>query len=507
MMNMPKVNVPALPVLGHVCDCPEPHRMPDANAEEVDAYFRVSEDKRIGGVEELAVERQRWTVCRMCGERNWKIVRVWVDNDKSATSGVYRPAFEGTLVHPDTKVIVTWHTDRYVRLRKQLERVIEKGLLVHAAKAGSHDLSNPTGIATAMTVTTWAQHEGELKALRQKEQNRQVAVNGAPRWWNRTPFGFNPDTSHHATQAPALRKVYENLLLGASMGSQVRWLNEKGLISNTGAQWKYGSLRHVLMAPRNAGIRTYTTTLNKGTPREQQVVEEFKGTWQPIVTEETYRAVVHLLQDPSRFSGGPRNGKQAKYLITGIAVCGNCGAGIHAHKVTGQRRSGSVEYRYYTCRTPSRCCNHDMDFVDSYVLRKAIEKLGEDDFRRVWDIEDTDTQPAIIEKARLTENIKLLGEQFALDKIPLEAMIAGTEKAKARIKEIDTLLVQAGSSAPVAALMADRELLWQQMEDGSLDLERQRQLLMAVFSEIKLLPRKRSREMRGDMIVLVPRTP
>lgn len=501
--------LPAAPVTGYVCSCPEPHRQPGPDAEEVDLYLRISSDKRLGGIEQVAVERQTREVCKMCGERNWRIVRVWTDNDISATSGEYRPAFEGTLLYPATRVIVTYHSDRYVRLLRELERVIDKGILVHAVHAGTHDLATATGRATARTVTTWAQHEGELKSVRQKSQNRQSAVNGEPRWWPRVPFGYNADHSQNPKQAAALRKVYDNLLMGATMVSQIRWLNDQGLISNTGAKWAHGSLRHVIMSPRNAGIRTYTTTLHKGTAREERIIEEIgKGDWEPIVPEPTYRAVVALLSDPVRFTGGPRTGKEPTYLLTKLAVCAECGGGIKVNRRGGKDVPEDKRFGYYVCRE-NRCVNYRVDSTDSIVLRKVISLLQEPEFRSAWGGADpVNVEPAIMEKARIQESLKELAEDRVMGLLSRDAMLSATEKANKRIDEINTLLAQAGSAGPIADLLADLDYVWQEMtKEGEEGFNRRRQIVMSVCKRIALTRQDNRRGVQENSIIIEPRMP
>lgn len=514
MTSTRTARVPAAPEIGYVCTCPRPHRQPGPDAEEVDLYRRISIDKRIGGVEELAIERQTEEVCKMCGEMNKRIVRVWTDNDLSATSGVYRPAFEGILLHPQAKVVVTWHTDRFVRLTKELERVIERGVTIHAVKAGAHDLSSVTGQATAKTQTTWAQHEVELKAERQRSQNRQSALRGRPRWWGRTPFGYNKDGSQNPEQARALKAAYEALLMGATVASQVRYLNNKGLVSNTGARWQHGSLRHVLLNPRNAGIRTYTTVVNKGTPRAEKVTEEIgRGDWEPIVSEETYRAVVHILNDSKRLSGGPRTGKEPLYLLTSFARCGKCGSTVNVRRRGGKGVPEEKRYAYYSCRA-KQCISHRVYETDSIVLTRVIELLQDERFRSAWRVsESVDVQPLIMEKAALEQSKKELTELLVDKMIDREQLIAGTEKANRRISEINALLAQAGSQESIADLVADEEPMWEQFEEWLANpregdnLENARRRVQAVCQSITLLPRNNSPKISRDLIVIEPRLP
>lgn len=122
-----------------------------------------------------------------------EVGQVWVDNDLSATkANVVRPDFEA-MIASKPQAIVCWHTDRLIRVTKDLERVIELGVNVHAVMAGHLDLSTPAGRAVARTVTAWATYEGEQKAERQKLANIQNARAGKPYTPGIRPFGYGDD--------------------------------------------------------------------------------------------------------------------------------------------------------------------------------------------------------------------------------------------------------------------------------------------------------------------------
>src|SRR3954467_5697610 len=116
---------------------------PGARNELVQAsiYVRISLDKTGEG---LGVERQEEACRKLCADHRWQVREVFCDNDISATTGKRRPGFEALLAS-DPEVIVVWHTDRLVRLSRDLERVIDLECNVFAVTAGHIDLSNPAG--------------------------------------------------------------------------------------------------------------------------------------------------------------------------------------------------------------------------------------------------------------------------------------------------------------------------------------------------------------------------
>ena len=99
-----------------------------------------------------------------------------------------------------------------------------------------------------------------------------------------------------------------------------------------------------------------------------QVVGE--ADWQAIVAPDDWRRVQARLADPERraprrTATGPVN------LLTGIARCGVCGAGL----VDGQDRGR----RQYVCRAAGFHVARDMHYLDAYVTAIVLERLASAD--------------------------------------------------------------------------------------------------------------------------------
>lgn len=295
-------------------------------------YLRISQDATgtAAGVARQEAE------CRALAVRlGLDVGTVYVDNDLSATSGRVRPGFEALLADAPG-VVVCWHTDRLVRVSRDLERVLDLGLTVHAVTAGHLDLSTPAGRAVARTVTAWATYEGEQKAARQRSRNAQDAGLGRP-YWRRRPFGWNLDGSMVPAEAEAIREGCARILAGWSLAAVTRAWNEAGHLtpvsgSMGGMAWTTQGVRRVLIAHRIAGIREYQGA-------------EYPGTWTPAVPEDTWRAVRAVLLDPRRNSK-VRTGKVATSLLAGIARCGKCGGLMHTDTSRGDPAYRCTENRH-----------------------------------------------------------------------------------------------------------------------------------------------------------------
>lgn len=322
-------------------------------------YLRISLD-RTG--ESLGVQRQE-TECRALADRlGLRVVKVYTDNDISATSRKRRPGFEQLLTdHPNGGVVVVWHTDRLVRLSKELERVLDHKLTVHAVAAGTLDLSTPAGRATARTVTAWAQYEGEQKALRQKSANRQGAEAGEAYSGGRRRFGYDRNlvgegrTQRTITHTPrpeeaeAVRDGYARLLAGQTLADVSRAWNKEGLLTVAGNRWQGTTVKQALVRPFYAGLRVYEG-------------QEFRGEWEPLVSEDQWRAVCSLLSAPERAYKGSR---EPVTLLAGIAGC-ECGQPIYTDNSRGRRR--------YRCH-PNKHLSRAVDAIDDEVLTLTASLL------------------------------------------------------------------------------------------------------------------------------------
>lgn len=316
---------------------------------DVALYLRLSLDRNGTGA---GVDRQEAECRAYAAERGWTVSAVYVDNDLSATSGRRRPAFEDLLNDAPAAVLV-WHTDRLVRVSRDLERVLDRLTVVHAVTAGQLDLSTPTGRAMARTLTAWATFEGEHKAERQRAEAFQRAQAGRPNW-PRRPFGYELDGSLRAAEADAIRDAYASVLAGVSRHEIARRWNAQGLVGPLkGQPWTPAGVRFILQSPRNAGLREY----------RGRIVGD--GTWTPVVDRETWEGVLAVLQRAKSVRQG--TGREVVSLLSGIATCTNGHAIVGGYKTA----AGTLTYR---C-TGGCCSNVPREAVDAYVWALAVSQL------------------------------------------------------------------------------------------------------------------------------------
>lgn len=438
-------------------------------------YCRLSQDKTGLG---LGVERQEQACREHAAARGWVVREVIVDNDVSATSGKHRPGFERLLGMGGGVVVLVWHVDRLVRLTRELERVIDAGLVVHAVQAGYLDLSTPTGRAMARTVAAWSQHEGDLRTERQLLQQAQRVESGGW-WWSRRPFGFEMDGSLRGVEAGALADGYRWVLDGVSLtGVAERW-NGLGLRTSAGSLWGCGSVRAVLRAPRNAGLLSHRGRV-VGPAGHGVVVDRFLWDAVQRVFEGRVRGV-------GSGSGKTRN------LLSRFGLCGVCGGGL----VVGVRTGGG---RIYRCAVGQHVsCSRD--WLDGVVVGAVVSRLSAGCAAGVW-VESGAGDGAVLraEWEELQGRVEGLAVDYADGLLDRAAYRGAVERVRARMGVVEGELAVLSASDPLEGFVGvDVAGVW----DG-LGLVERRGVLGALFDGVVLLPRVRGVP-REDRVFMVGR--
>ena len=363
-------------------------------------YTRISEDKK---GERLGVTRQQEDCAALADRLGWEVVDHFDDNDLSAFSGKTRPGFEAMLdaiKHGEVDAIVCWHPDRLYRTLKDLVRLLDvaSDTQIRTVNGGDIDLSTSTGKMLATILGSVAAQESEHKSERQKAANRQRAENGNP--WVRRAFGYtcqvdrdtvierakaraaeagrawtdedeeaawNPLTDKHANQlvpheSEMIRQAYKDVVQGASLYSVSQEWNKAGVTTPRGNLWTGGTVRQVLMNPRNAGL-----AVHQGNILEGRTVK-----WPAIVERDEWQALVDHLTDPKR---RPAKSQGRQYLLTGIALCGACGKTLSSN--VRPRKSGGTRPIYYCKRPNCMKIARTMSLVDDLVIDMITERLAQ----------------------------------------------------------------------------------------------------------------------------------
>lgn len=334
-------------------------------------YNRVSSDPTGRGKSVGDQERENREVC----ERNgWPVGEVLTDNDRSATRFATRERPEYLrlveILRPGD-VLVTWEASRaqrdleaYVALRNLCA---ERGVKwCYSGKL--YDLTaGDDRFITGLDALLAEKEADQTRDRIMRGHRANLAAGGAH---GHVPYGYrivrDPMTGRPLKRvpdeeaAPLLKEAARRVLAGESVRSIVADLN----VRTPGKKWSSNTLRRMLINPTYAGYRTHRGEIAR------------KGTWEPLIAQDDHDQLVALFGSRR---GVPR-GAAPKYLLTGIAVCGECGAPLWMRQ---QSRAPAAQKRadgklwFYGCTAGH--VGRDRQKVDDAVTRVVVALLSDPD--------------------------------------------------------------------------------------------------------------------------------
>lgn len=418
-------------------------------------YLRESVDRDL---DEKAVVRQQEDAVKLADGRGWTVVGKYIDNDVSASSGRRRPRFEDLMADVLTgviDVIIAWKVDRLVRKLTELERVIE-ACERHGVKlvimSGDLDLSTAEGRLVGRLLASVARAEMEIKHDRQVRAARQAAEAGDATLGAYRAFGWQDDRiTRDPAEGDAIEDACRALLAGGTVTGAVRDWTARGVrpVQSKSGKWTRSSVITILRNPRNAGIATY-----KGE-------EVGRGSWEPLISEETYRAVCALLGDPGR-----KQTAGVRTMIGGYALC-PCG-----NHVTGARASKG--HQIYRCNPDTRDgrpgphVNIRMEAIDAAISEVVIARMSRADAAALVAPQNgVDVAALREETAAIRARLASLGARYALGGITDAVLDAGTTAGNRRLEEITAVIAEAGRRDVLADLAGatDARAAWKTLPD------------------------------------------
>ena len=295
----------------------------------VDIYARVS---RLRDRKQTSTPAQV-AVCRaVLDERGLPAGQTWVDDGKSAWNPeVYREDWEAMMARLEDGLaggVIVFDLERFARQLKDGERLVkaaERGLLVLDSEK-EYDLTKPGGKRDFRNAIVAAEYYSDQLRVKVKRGKRAKAMSG--RVDQRRSFGFEADgITPHEHEAAIIRDHAARLLAGETQDS---------LMAELTGKWGYPAYRKMITRPKNAGIVVY-----QGEP--VSVLPE-----PHILDRLTHDRLVAMY-------AARKPGKQpsGRYVLSGIAVCGACGAGLSGRPVyrKGQKEAAGNQYWCRECRT------------------------------------------------------------------------------------------------------------------------------------------------------------
>jgi DNA invertase Pin-like site-specific DNA recombinase len=335
-------------------------------------YLRISIDDEMDG---LAIERQRKQCMGIVAMRGWTLVGEYVDQGISASKrNVRRPEYD--RMESDYRAgrfdaIVCYDLDRLTRQPRQLEDWIdaaETGQLALVTASGEADLTTDNGRLFARIKASVARSEIERKGARQKSANAQRFERGLPVPGRRLYGWRNDGVTPIEPEAEIVRRIFAEVVAGESLRGIAARLNAEGVVLTTGNRgakqgrtWSSRAIRDMVMNRRYAGEVCHTASggQRKWTPSSAIPL---------MVDPELAARARDRLSDPKRVVS-PGGGR--RYLLSGFAMCGVCGAPL-------KHWSGGTKGKpTYICSNALHLSILDVD-LDPVVVQRVAGIIAED---------------------------------------------------------------------------------------------------------------------------------
>jgi hypothetical protein len=229
-------------------------------------------------------------------------------------------------------------------------------------------------------------------------------------------------------------------------------------------EWTPVAVRRTLLRGRNAGL------MEAG----GEIVG--KAAWPPLVTEEKWRQVKALLEDPGRRSNLHNTAR--KHLGTGLYRCW-CGEPmVYALTgVGGRKKAGPDGKTYrpaYRCGTGSHA-TRDMQALDEFVQDLAVERLSRSDARRLL-VPPKEAGPSAqklaAEANMLRAKLDGYAEDYDADLITRKQMIDGTARTRERLAQVEADMARLARVPVLASLPLGTEEIAKHWETYSTDRRR-----------------------------------
>lgn len=356
------------------------------------------------------VERQEADCRELAARLGWKVSErhVFVDNSRSAWQRRRkRPAWDQLLAAVEageTDGIVVYHGDRMIRQPFDLETLINladnKGLRI-SSPSGTRNLDSPDDRFILRIEAAQACRESDNISRRVTRGVKARVAKGQPGTaGGKRPYGWGVQTGTRMktdretgkeirvpvfdTTLPVeqeirfIRQAVERMLAGMGHAAVVRWLNGQGALTTEGNPWTAKSWRNVVLAPRVAGLIEHDGKLHK-------------AAWDGAVPVEVWEAVKALYAASAAES--PYQGRERKYLLTGIGECFRCHKGaegacegepcpgphhtVRSKPTGGRNRKDSRIYFCPVCKGVGR----NLGLLDAYVEGRVLRLLSSGDFK------------------------------------------------------------------------------------------------------------------------------
>jgi site-specific DNA recombinase len=461
-------------------------------------YVRVSTTSQLE--EGYSIEEQKAKLESYCDIKDWHIYKVYTDGGFSGST-TERPALEQLIRDAERKkfdTVLVYKLDRLSRSQKDtlflIEDVFIKNGIEFLSLQENFDTSTPFGKAMIGLLSVFAQLEREQIKERMQLGKLGRAKAGKSMMWARTSYGYNYQKETgtldiNPAQSLVVKYIFERYLAGRSITKLRDDLNEN---YPKEISWNYRVIRGILSNPVYCGYNQYKGQL-------------FTGDHEPIITEDVYKRTQEELKIRQRIAAEKTNPRpfQAKYMLSGLAQCGYCGAPLKL--LMGMVRKDGTRFIRYEChqRHPRKTkgvtvynnnvkCDsgfYEKDALENYVLTE-ISKLQDDTgyLDKIFSGDNAETIDRESYKKQIEElskKLSRLNDLYIDDRITLEELQSKSAEFISMRATLETELENDPALRRDKRKADMRELLNAE-KVFSMDYERQKILVRGIINKVQV---------------------
>ena len=466
--------------------------------QKVAVYIRVSTLSQLE--EGYSIEEQKAKLESYCDIKDWHIYKVYTDGGFSGST-TERPALEQLIRDAERKkfdTVLVYKLDRLSRSQKDtlflIEDVFIKNGIEFLSLQENFDTSTPFGKAMIGLLSVFAQLEREQIKERMQLGKLGRAKAGKSMMWARTSYGYNYQKETgtldiNPAQSLVVKYIFERYLAGRSITKLRDDLNEN---YPKEISWNYRVIRGILSNPVYCGYNQYKGQL-------------FTGDHEPIITEDVYKRTQEELKIRQRIAAEKTNPRpfQAKYMLSGLAQCGYCGAPLKL--LMGMVRKDGTRFIRYEChqRHPRKTkgvtvynnnvkCDsgfYEKDALENYVLTE-ISKLQDDTgyLDKIFSGDNAETIDRESYKKQIEElskKLSRLNDLYIDDRITLEELQSKSAEFISMRATLETELENDPALRRDKRKADMRELLNAE-KVFSMDYERQKILVRGIINKVQV---------------------
>lgn len=470
--------------------------------QKVAVYIRVSTTAQLE--EGYSIEEQKAKLESYCDIKDWHVYKVYTDGGFSGST-TERPALEQLIRDAERKkfdTVLVYKLDRLSRSQKDtlflIEDIFIKNGIEFLSLQENFDTSTPFGKAMIGLLSVFAQLEREQIKERMQLGKLGRAKSGKSMMWGRTSYGYDyqketGSLTINPAQSLVVKYIFERYLAGRSITKLRDDLNEK---YPKEISWNYRAVRGILSNPVYCGYNQYKGQL-------------FPGEHEPIISEDVYKRTQEELKIRQRTAAEKTNPRpfQAKYMLSGLAQCGYCGAPLKL--LMGMVRKDGTRFIRYEChqRHPRKTkgvtvynnnvkCDsgfYEKDALENYVLTE-ISKLQDDTgyLDKIFSGDNAETIDRESYKKQIEElskKLSRLNDLYIDDRITLEELQSKSAEFISMRATLETELENDPALRRDKRKADMRELLNAE-KVFSMDYERQKILVRGIINKVQVMADK-----------------